>query len=191
MDESVNILSGIDRIANIVESMREVSQTSNEGKELTDIYKTILTSLTIGYNRSKQIVEIFINGEKFDLNTKKSDFVFKSEVQNQRIEQVWIIIINNALDELIKIDDYEKRSFNIEVYKEDKWIVCKFKDNAGGIKEELLDRLFEPFVSTKQSGGMGVGLNIAHRIVEDQDGKIEAYNEDGGAVFLCKVEKCR
>lgn len=115
---------------------------------------------------------------------------FCSKVQKQRIEQVWIIVINNALDELIKIDDYEKRVLNIFLFEEKDEIVVKFKDSAGGIKEDILEDIFEPFVSSKEHSGMGVGLNIAKKIVDEQDGNIKAYNEDNGAVFEIRLKAC-
>jgi PAS domain S-box-containing protein len=189
LEDSVNITNGIERIANIVESMREVSQTSTEMKEEVDIYKTIVTSLTVGYNRFKQISKIYLNDKEFEIDFDKDEYSFKTIAQKQRIEQVWIVIVNNAMDELIKIDNYDNRSLKINVYEQNNEIICKFKDNAGGIGDLILDRIFEPFVSTKQSGGVGVGLNIAHRIVQDQAGTIEAYNEDDGAVFCVKLKK--
>jgi C4-dicarboxylate-specific signal transduction histidine kinase len=145
----------------------------------------------MAYNRSRQVTKIFLNDRLFDIDSiNKNEFVFCSKVQKQRIEQVWIIVINNALDELVKIDDYEKRSLNIILFEEANEIVIKFKDSAGGIKKDILDDIFEPFISSKEHSGMGVGLNIAKKIVDEQDGKIKAYNEDFGAVFEIRLQKC-
>ena len=189
--DSEKMKEGINRIANIVESMREMSQSSKEIKENTNIYATLITSLTMAYNRSRQVSRIFLNDKLFDIDSiNKNEFVFCSKVQKQRIEQVWIIVINNALDELVKIDDYEKRALNIILFEEENEIVIKFKDSAGGIKQEILEDIFEPFISSKEHSGMGVGLNIAKKIVDEQDGIIKAYNEDLGAVFEIRLKKC-
>lgn len=189
--DSEKMKEGINRIANIVESMREMSQSSKEIKENTNIYATLITSLTMAYNRSRQVTRIFLNDRLFDIDSiNKNEFVFCSKVQKQRIEQVWIIVINNALDELVKIDDYEKRTLNIILFEEADEIVIKFKDSAGGIKQEILEDIFEPFISSKEHSGMGVGLNIAKKIVDEQDGIIKAYNEDLGAVFEIRLKKC-
>ena len=106
------------------------------------------------------------------------------------MEQVWIIVINNALDELIKIDNYEDRILNINIFEDNNEIIIKFKDTAGGINKEIISDIFEPFISSKLHSGMGVGLNIAKKIVDEQDGIITAYNEDFGAVFEIRLQKC-
>ena len=189
--DSEKIKEGINRIANIVESMREMSQSSKEIKEETNIYATLTTSLTMAYNRSRQVSKIYLNGKLFDMDSiNKNEYIYLCKVQKQRMEQVWIIVINNALDELIKIDNYEDRILNINIFEDNNEIIIKFKDTAGGINKEIISDIFEPFISSKLHSGMGVGLNIAKKIVDEQDGKIRAYNEDSGAVFEIRLQKC-
>ncbi|MFA6739897.1 MAG: PAS domain-containing sensor histidine kinase [Arcobacteraceae bacterium] len=189
--DSEKIKEGINRIANIVESMREMSQSSKEIKEKTNIYATLITSLTMAYNRSRQVSKIYLNNKLFDIDSiNKNEFTYLCKVQKQRIEQVWIIVINNALDELIKVDNYENRVLNINIFEENNEVIIRFKDSAGGINKGIISDIFEPFISSKVHSGMGVGLNIAKKIVDEQDGKIRAYNEDVGAVFEIRLQKC-
>jgi len=185
------IYDGILRISNIVEAMRELaSSTKDDVKIETNVYHSLITALTMVYNKSKQITRIFINGSLFDINMIHKDMgdctIF---VHKQRVEQVWIVIINNALDELVKIEDYEDRRLSITIEESDDKVIIYFKDNAGGISEKILGSLFEPFVSTKESGGIGIGLNIAKKIIDSNDGQIEAYNKQNGAVFKITFPK--
>lgn len=187
LEDSEVITDGINRISNIVEAMREVSQASFEVKEKVNIYDTIKTALIISNNNAKQVTKIYINGKIYS-----SDFDFKDSeytvlIQKQRIEQVWIIILNNALDELVKKDDYDQRRLDIDVFEENEKVIVEFKDNAGGIPEELLEKIFDPFVSTKQSGGIGIGLNVARKIVEENQGLIIAKNTQDGANFRIEL----
>lgn len=188
--DSNKMKEGITRLANIIESMREMSRSTKEVKEVVNIYSTLITALTMAYNKSKQISKIFLNDKLFDIdNIDKNGYIFNSKVQKQRLEQVWVIILNNALDELIKIEDYEKRAINISIFEDENNIVIKFKDTAGGINKDIINDIFEPFVSLKEQGGMGVGLNIAKKIIDEQNGEIKAYNHDNGAVFEVVLKK--
>lgn len=189
LEDSQKVIDGINRLSNIVESMREMSQKSKESKEDVNIYHTLITSLTLLYNRSKQISNIKVNGELFTIGFDKDKELYICCVQKQRVEQTWVIIINNALDELVKVDNFEDRliDINIKCTKDNKEVVIKVKDNAGGIPKDIEKNIFDPFVSSKESSGMGVGLNVAKKIIEEQNGTIKAYNEDDGAVFEIRL----
>ncbi|MDC0933260.1 ATP-binding protein [Arcobacteraceae bacterium] len=181
------ISDGINRISNIIEAMKEVSSSSSESIENVNIYNTLITALRLSFNNAKQISRIYLNDELFDISNNKDTLVFNALAQKQRIEQLWIIIINNALDELVKVEDYEVRKLDIKIKKINNKIVVDFVDNAGGISNDIIDKIFEPFVSTKKSGGMGIGLNIAKKIVDEHCGIIRAINYCNGAQFRIEL----
>ena len=183
LNDKRGIIDGLHRIENIVGSMKEMTSQSKIKNESLNIYSTIITSAILAYNKIKHISNIYINSKLFDLSMSKDTGIYLANVQKQRIEQVWIIIINNAMDELIKIDGFNNRRLDINIVKNENMIKVLFKDNAGGIKKDMMESLFEPFKGSKESSGMGVGLSIAKKIIDDQDAEIKAYNEDDGAVF--------
>ena len=140
------------------------------------------------YNRSKQVSNIYINGELFNLETSDKDkYQFIALIHKQRIEQVWTIILNNALDELIKIINFNDRRIDIEILKDDNKVEVKFQDNAGGVPEGIKDKIFEPFVSNKESSGIGIGLNVAKKIIDEHNGEIELINKNNGACFIVRL----
>ena len=167
-----------------------MSQQLKIEKKDANIYSSIITSSILAYNKIKHVSNVYINGKEFNLDIDKNELKFIAHVELQRVEQVWIIIINNAMDELMKVDDYAKRRLDINISEENDKVIIIFKDTAGGIDPKIKDNLFEPFKGTKESSGMGVGLSIAKKIIDDQkDGSIEAYNEDNGAVFKIILSK--
>lgn len=188
LEDSAIIAEGIQRISTIIEAMKEVSQKSREAVEEVNLYQTLITSLIVGYNRSKHVCKIYINNRLFTPECNKTTLEFYAMLQKQRVEQVWIIIMNNAFDALNTICDYESRRLDIEIMEKDNSIIIHFKDNAGGIDPCILDNIFEPFTSTKESGGMGIGLNIAKKIVEENNGKITVCNENNGAKFTIEFQ---
>ena len=63
------------------------------------------------------------------------------------------------------------------------WVCLSIQDSGMGIETEVLNKLFDPFVSTKE-GGIGLGLSITHRIVDQHHGKIEVESTPGeGTLF--------
>ena len=95
--------------------------------------------------------------------------------------QALINILNNARDELVKKPDNQERLIFIDVFKnkQDKAVII-IKDNAGGIPKEFIDRIFEPYFTTKhQSQGTGIGLYMTEEIVlKHLKGQIQVKNKD-------------
>lgn len=189
LEDSKVILDGINRIANIVESMREMASQTKESPQAANVYASLITALTLSSNKAKQVTQILIQNEPFTIGMNKEKFNYTAFIQKQRIEQVWIIIINNALDALQHIDTFEERSIEITISSEYDYIVVRIKDNGEGIDESILPKIFEPFESSKKSGGIGIGLNVAKRIIDDHKGKIIASNYENGALFEIYLPK--
>jgi len=188
--ETIEILNnGINRIKNIVDATREISKKGSNLFEKTNVYSTLIYATRMIYTRSKNITPIYINGEEFTLDLSHNNESIEADVIKDKLEQVWIIILNNACDEFMNSKlDFKDRKINITIKKESDGIIFTFKDNAGdGIPNSIIDTVFEPFKSTKTHCGMGVGLNIAKQIVEQHHGKIKAFNEDKLAVFQIKI----
>lgn len=91
--------------------------------------------------------------------------------------QCFINIFNNAKDVLIERNIENKLILISTLINNDK-VLIKFKDNAGGIPENILPKIFEPYFTTKhQSKGTGLGLHMSYKLIVDgMDGTIEADN---------------
>ncbi|WP_428739323.1 PAS domain S-box protein [Sulfurimonas sp.] len=185
-NDFLQISEGLKRIEGIVTSMREMSQQNGEAKEKVDVFDTVMMAITLGYNRSKQIATIEVQGKPFTFGMKTDEIDCYVLGQKQRLEQIWVVLLNNALDELDKHGKYDENFIRITCEHKDDFIVIRFEDSGKGIDAEILDKLFDPFVGHKEYGGIGIGLNIAKKIVEDHNGSIDVHNNDKegkGAVF--------
>jgi len=90
--------------------------------------------------------------------------------------QVWINIFNNAKD-AFEQNAIEPRYFIIDAFYQDSSVVMTLTDNAGGIAQEVLDRIFEPYFTTKHpSQGTGLGLHMTYKLVTAMGGEILADN---------------
>jgi signal transduction histidine kinase len=102
--------------------------------------------------------------------------------------QVLMNILNNAKDALL--DNEIKEPFvKISLLKEDNKTALTVSDNAGGIPEEIIGRIFEPYFSTKEEGkGTGIGLYMSRIIIESHmSGRLTVRNINGGAEFRIEV----
>jgi signal transduction histidine kinase len=70
-------------------------------------------------------------------------------------------------------------------------VVLSIEDNGGGIPEEIIDKIFDSYFTTKGEAGTGIGLNLAKMIVEDSlSGNIRAENTNSGAKFYITLKGC-
>jgi len=186
LEDSIVILEGANRIASIVESMREMASQAREIPQDSNVYASLISALVLSYNKGANIT---IQNEPFKIGMSKEAHSFIAPIQKQRIEQVFIIIVNNAIDALKLNKNFEERVFDITLSDENEHIIVSFQDNGGGINEEILPKIFDPFQSTKVEGGIGIGLSVAKRIMEEHGGKIIASNRGEGALFEVYIPK--
>ncbi len=96
------------------------------------------------------------------------------------LAHVFLNIINNAKDEMIQRKT-KKPNIIIAIRQRKTYLSLFIYDNAGGVKPELLQKIFEPYVSTKNKDGSGIGLYITKAIIEEKfRGKIRARNSKEG-----------
>ena len=114
----------------------------------------------------------------------------KIEGYPNELGQALVNIINNAKDQL-QHSTQEEKWIKISCKELQDSIVIEIEDDAGGIPSELLEKIFEPYFSTKEEkNGTGLGLYITKLIIEDHmGGTIRASNEKEGALFSIELRK--
>ena len=101
-------------------------------------------------------------------------------VDREQIKQVILNLLLNAVQAMPKGG---LLTLGGHVWEADRWIRLSIQDSGIGIPAEDLNKLFDPFFSTKE-GGVGLGLSIAHRIVDQHHGKIEVESTPGKGTLL-------
>lgn len=183
------IEEGIERIEFIVGSMYEFAGTGKETMDVCSVDMTLVYGLRIVMNRAKHIVPIRLNGQLFSLRTKYNPKSCMTLGISTRLEQVWIIILNNALDEFEKgIIPYDQRRLDIALKCDSDDVTITISDNAGGIPEGMLATLFDFAVGGEKKKSMGIGLNVAKAIIDKHGGSIHVHNEGQSAVFEIRLK---
>ncbi len=116
----------------------------------------------------------------FDLDTDLPELMADSD----RLRQVLNNLLINAKDALAQTLRPEIRISTLTVHERDgDHIRLTVADNGPGVREDIMERLFEPYVTTKEKG-TGLGLAIVKRIVEEHGGTLWAENRSGGGACV-------
>jgi signal transduction histidine kinase len=103
-----------------------------------------------------------------------------ARADREKLRQALLNLLDNAIDALAGV---REKSLAIRIGREDGQAVLSIVDSGPGVPEDVLPRLFEPFVSSK-AGGTGLGLAIARRTLDAHGGRIDASSRPGaGATF--------
>ena len=138
-----------------------------------------LTSFDLNEPMNKVINLIESRLKNRHINIVKNSVEIKIVGLKNEFIQVILNILNNSVDAFANKKDIEKYIF-IDIYKEQNHAILSIKDNAGGIKEDIVDRIFEPYFTTKhKSQGTGIGLYMSLEIIQKHmDGTLTASNEE-------------
>jgi signal transduction histidine kinase len=165
------ILESTKYLSNTIEVFRNFFKPSNT-REFFDIGKSIDEAIFLANIDSNPYYNIQIKKdyEKLDVNSFKNEFI-----------QVILNIINNAKDALIQnISDNEDRLIIIKLYQKQNNLVISIKDNAHGVNEKIIDKIFQPYFTTKhKSKGTGIGLFMSNEIItKHMKGKLIVKNSN-------------
>ena len=161
------------RAGEIIRRLREFVARGETERNVESLSKLIEEASALALVGAKQ------HGVRVDMRFDRSaDRVLVDKVQ---IQQVVLNLIRNGIDAM---EDSARKKLSIGVaLDEQKRALVQVSDTGSGIDAEALQRLFQPFFTTK-AAGMGVGLSISRTIIEAHGGHLRARNaESGGAVF--------
>ena len=103
-----------------------------------------------------------------------------------QIQQIILNLIGNSKDAIL--ENREEGNIWVRTYQQGEYIVLEVADDGPGIPEDLREKIFEPFVTTKEPGmGTGLGLSVCHGIAQEHDGHLYARPQDAGASIVLRL----
>ena len=168
------------RADSIVKGMLEHSRTSTGEKQLTDINTLAEEFLKLSYHGLRAKDKNF-NAElitHFDKNLPKINIV------QQDIGRVLLNLFNNAFyavneKAVVAVADY-KPTVMVSTCIAGAFLLITVRDNGAGIPQKILDKIYQPFFTTKPAGqGTGLGLSLSYDIVKANGGNINVETLDG------------
>jgi two-component system sensor histidine kinase PhcS len=164
-----DIEEGIDRVRNIVSDLRTFTHPNLEEQEEVDLRDVVKSALRFLSHEWKEKVKV------------EQDFSAATSVVGnpQQLTQVVLNLVQNALDALrAKTDTSNSPEVTIRTERKNGKILLRIRDNGSGISSENISKIFDPFFTTKDVGeGMGLGLSICYRIMQNHGGRILVESE--------------
>lgn len=170
--EEIN--QGTTRIGEIVKSLKSYVYLDQAPVQLVDIHEGLDNTLVMLRSKLK-------NG----INVKRnySADLPKIMAYGGELNQVWTNIIDNAVDAMDG-----QGEIVIGTRQVDDWIFVEIEDSGPGIPEDVKQKLFSPFFTTKPMGkGTGLGLNISFNIIQKHAGNIQVYSRPGRTCFSVRL----
>ncbi|WP_370086184.1 ATP-binding protein [Ekhidna sp.] len=181
LDDLINDINyGVSRTIEIVKGLRVFSRLDEEEAKNANVNENIDATLTLLRNKTKGKIEI----------TKHYDeSMHDIECYPGQLNQVFMNILNNAVQAMP--DDKKDAEITIYTEEADNEVYVRIKDNGIGIPDEIKNRIWEPFFTTKEVGvGTGLGMSITYGIIEKHGGKIDLSSEVGkGTEFVITLPK--
>src|SRR6185369_14618276 len=172
----------------IVKGMLQHSRSSTGQKELTDINALAEEYLRLAYHGLRAKDKSFNAGIKTDFDGS----IGQIKIVPEDLGRAILNLINNAF---YAVNEKAKLQFALGGYKplvlvstkrKENIIEIKIRDNGNGIPGRIIDKIFQPFFTTKPTGlGTGLGLSLAYDIVKAHGGEIEVETNEGeGSAFI-------
>ncbi|MEA1960844.1 MAG: ATP-binding protein [Bacillota bacterium] len=169
-----SIINEVDRLDQLSQELLDFAGKSRLGLQTVNINKLLVKVIFLG-KLNKPIQRIRIE-EDFqpDLPDVYGD--------RDMLMHAFINLFINAMEATSTED-----SIRIQTFVENEWVVVRFSDSGIGIEKESLNKIFDPFYTTKDHG-TGLGLSIVHTIIKNHKGHIEVEShKDRGTIFTVRL----
>ncbi len=176
LTEIKTLNKSIKNITNITNSLHHLTSSETKIKDETNIFELLMEALNMYKDDLEEYTTCIINShnafDKDQIHYKE----FYANIKRKDILHVFMIIIDNAVDELKKKDDKKNSFLKIQITQTQENMNIDFIDNAGGIKNKNTAKIFTPLYINKDSTGLGIGLHVAKNIMLDNKGDIKAIS---------------
>ncbi len=170
----------IDRISKIIKGLKTFSRSG-------DYDPMQSSSLQVALEDTLILVGDSINSEKIELRWNVPPETIKIECREVELVQVFLNLINNSID---AVRNLSNKWIDVQLKEDIDFVELKFSDSGSGINKDIVNKIFQPFVTTKAPGkGTGIGLSISHGIIANHGGKIFVDTTSANTCFVIILPK--
>ena len=180
----------------LVDALKTISETTEHLSNTIDVFKDFLKenkekslfNLSQNIMNNISLIDTILNENEIEIDLDLDDSIYIYNFANE-FSQAFINILHNASDAIaFKLKKGSLKIIKITTKQLDGHTTIEIADNAGGINSEIINKIFEPYFTTKHKfQGTGLGLYMTHKIIqESMKGKINVSNN----TFTYKTQEC-
>ncbi len=194
-------LRGLPEKSELEDSLEKLRERAERASKITDQVLSQARELKAGVeeidinsvvNNCLSLIEPQMRPENIDIKVKLSDDPSPVKIDRGKLEQVLFNIMKNAREAMNASSEKDSnfaKVMEINSLKDGNFAIVSFKDTGGGIPQDIREKVFTPFFTTKEAG-TGLGLGICKEIIESFGGELDFEVEDGkGTTFRVKLPK--
>lgn len=169
----------LEKMSTTIDDFKDFFEPNKIKKEFV-VYKMIESTFNL--------VDVTFSSKNIKVTIEHSNL--KIYTYENELSQVILNIFSNAKDALIE-RNIKLPKINVDITQDDNYVIVFIEDNAGGVPDNIINKIFEPYFSTKtQKNGMGIGLYMSKMIIERNiGGKLTVNNGIKGAKFNIYLPK--
>ena len=170
--DSDNIIKNTQVVNKQIENM---SKTMNDFRNFFKPQEKSLYDISTSVNTVYELIGGIYSNQNVNIKLELEDNIITSGYSNE-LSHVIINILNNARDIIVE-SNCEIRDIFVKSFIQNNKAVITITDCAGGVSDDLIDKIFDPYVTTKSDEkGTGVGLDMSKTIIEKVEGSITVKN---------------
>lgn len=163
----------VERIDKLVQEFFHFARAKEPNKQPTDINEVV--------HSVKLLIEHQAASQKVIIEDELAENLPIAFVDGEQIKQVLLNLSINSLQAMP-----EGGRLILRTTHSDGKIIIEIKDTGGGIPEDIRTKIFDPFFTTKDKG-LGLGLSVVYKIINQHEGEVSVSNHDGGTKFRLSV----
>jgi PAS domain S-box-containing protein len=172
-----NIQSASIKIESVIRRVMDFAKPSEPSLTLIDINEPITDAINL--------TAVTMRKSGINIKTFLSNELPRSYADKNLIEETVLNLLNNAAEAMKTMEAGKKIA--VASFVEDDHIVIRVSDSGPGIPQEIKDKIFDPYFTTKHEG-TGIGLSLCHRIISDHGGSLAvSESELGGGEFRIEI----
>ncbi|MFT5660770.1 MAG: PAS domain S-box-containing protein [Sulfurimonas sp.] len=182
LEVSTKVKGYISHLSQTIDDFRDLASNEKEKTDfmVKDVLEEAYAIVETEYTKHNIIYNINIDGE---CSCNFSGF-------KRELLQVVINILNNAKDIFLE-KNRENPKVKMGIYRDEDKVYISIHDNAGGIPSTIIEKIFDPYFTTKhESIGTGIGLFMSKKMIDEHfHGTLSVENEDDGAKFIIALPR--